>query len=259
MNPSEQPCIFCSIAAGEAPGKIVATWDDVIAIVPLNPVTPGHLLVIPKRHVGDVTENPGVSAAAMRAAAELATQPCNIITSAGREATQTVFHLHLHVIPRADGDGLALPWTPREPATVFLAWGGEYDERDVRKVFMSKADADAYGCADHVEERKVELGPVETRQWTRAVWTINDPAAPEHMFDMVNPLDFDALTSPVHDYDGKADTLTEDWWLSNTGDGSWVVQFEAWDRDLITAAWKERRGRIVAAHGSLPLPLDGGE
>ncbi len=38
--------------------------------------------------------------------------PCNLITSAGREATQTVFHLHIHVVPRRDGDGLALPWTP---------------------------------------------------------------------------------------------------------------------------------------------------
>jgi histidine triad (HIT) family protein len=47
----------------------------------------------------------------MSAAAELATPPCNIITSAGSDATQTVFHLHLHVVPRRAGDGLALPWT----------------------------------------------------------------------------------------------------------------------------------------------------
>jgi histidine triad (HIT) family protein len=95
----------------------VATWDEAIAFVPLNPVTPGHLLVIPKRHVADVTENPTVSAAVMCAAAELATPPCNIITSAGREATQTVFHLHLHVVPRRAGDGLALPWTDRQTAS----------------------------------------------------------------------------------------------------------------------------------------------
>ncbi|MFB4265342.1 HIT family protein [Nonomuraea sp. GTA35] len=106
-----EPCVFCGIAAGEAPAELVATWDEVIAFVPLNPVAPGHLLVIPKRHVADVTENPEVSGAVMSAAAELATPPCNIITSAGREATQTVFHLHLHVVPRSAGDGLSLPWT----------------------------------------------------------------------------------------------------------------------------------------------------
>ncbi|MEU6712937.1 hypothetical protein ABZ897_15765 [Nonomuraea sp. NPDC046802] len=144
----------------------------------------------------------------------------------------------------------------RAPATVYLAWGGDYDERDVRKVFLNKADAESYGCADRVEERQVEGGPVETRQWIRAMWTIADPAAPEHLFDMVNPLTFDALDSPMCDYDGKADAFAEDWWVSHTGDGSWVVQFEAWNRDLITAAWKERRDRIVAAHGTLPLPLD---
>jgi histidine triad (HIT) family protein len=108
---SPEPCVFCEIAAGEAPAKLVGTWDEAIAFVPLNPVTPGHVLVIPKRHVADATEDPKVSGAVMSAAAELATPPCNIITSAGSEATQTVFHLHLHVVPRRAGDGLVLPWT----------------------------------------------------------------------------------------------------------------------------------------------------
>jgi histidine triad (HIT) family protein len=54
--------------------------------------------------------DPAVSAAAMRAASELAVAPCNLITSAGREATQSVFHLHLHVVPRRENDRLALPW-----------------------------------------------------------------------------------------------------------------------------------------------------
>ncbi|GHE33201.1 hydrolase [Streptosporangium violaceochromogenes] len=104
------PCVFCQIIAREAPAAVVREWDDALAFAPLGPVVPGHLLVIPKQHVTDVAEDPAVSAAAMRAASELATPPCNIITSAGREATQTVFHLHLHIVPRRDGDGLALPW-----------------------------------------------------------------------------------------------------------------------------------------------------
>lgn len=107
-------CAFCEIAAGEAPATIVARWTEAIAFVPLNPVTPGHLLVIPRRHVADVTTDPRVSGLVMSAAAELATPPCNLITSAGTEATQSVFHLHVHIVPRTAGDGLHLPWTPRK-------------------------------------------------------------------------------------------------------------------------------------------------
>lgn len=105
-------CVFCEIVAGRAPAKIVRYWDDALAIVPRGGVTPGHLLVIPKQHVADFGEDPEVSAATMRRAAELAAgdQPMNLITSRGRAATQSVWHLHLHLVPRAEGDGLALPW-----------------------------------------------------------------------------------------------------------------------------------------------------
>jgi histidine triad (HIT) family protein len=106
-----EPCVFCDIVAGRAPADIFHEWDDALAIVPLNPVTPGHLLVIPKIHVADVGHDPEISAATMRRAAELAaSQWCNVITSRGRVATQSVFHLHLHIVPRAENDGLALPW-----------------------------------------------------------------------------------------------------------------------------------------------------
>jgi histidine triad (HIT) family protein len=104
-------CVFCAIVGGRAPARIVAEWPDVIAIVPLNPVTPGHVLVLPHEHVADFTEDPEVSARCMRAASELARVPANVIASAGPEATQTVPHLHLHVVPRYAGDGLHLPWT----------------------------------------------------------------------------------------------------------------------------------------------------
>lgn len=109
---TEQPCPFCEINTGRAPATFVHEWSDAIAIVPLNPVVEGHTLVIPKTHVADFAEDPAVSAATMRRAAELAAgeQPMNVITSRGREATQSVFHLHLHLVPRAANDGLALPW-----------------------------------------------------------------------------------------------------------------------------------------------------
>jgi histidine triad (HIT) family protein len=73
------------------------------------------VLVIPHAHVPDVGTSPGVSALVMTAAAEIAAglESVNVITSKGSPATQTVFHLHLHVVPRHEGDGLHLPWAPR--------------------------------------------------------------------------------------------------------------------------------------------------
>lgn len=111
---SQAPCPFCEINEGRAPAEFVHEWSDTIAIVPLNPVVEGHTLVIPKTHVTDFAEDPAVSAATMRRAADLADRllsgSMNLITSRGREATQSVFHLHLHLVPRTENDGLALPW-----------------------------------------------------------------------------------------------------------------------------------------------------
>lgn len=113
-----ETCIFCAIAAGSAPATVVRTWPETIAISPRHPVTPGHTLIIPRIHVADVGQDPGVSAATMMRAAELAAElpAANVITSRGAAATQTVFHLHLHIVPRALGDGLPLPWTPQHAA-----------------------------------------------------------------------------------------------------------------------------------------------
>jgi len=116
LAPLPPSCTFCAIIDGRAPATVVRRWRDAIAFVPLSPVTEGHVLIVPKHHVVDATEEPQVTADVMRAAAEYADRPCNIITSAGPEATQTVFHLHVHVVPRREGDGLPLPWTPQQSA-----------------------------------------------------------------------------------------------------------------------------------------------
>lgn len=114
-----EPCVFCDIIAGEAPATVLADGILNIAIAPLNPVADGHFLVIPRKHVKDAYEHEGTSAAAMADASLWARlfsmrdkryESANIITSIGRPATQSVFHLHLHVVPRAENDGLALPW-----------------------------------------------------------------------------------------------------------------------------------------------------
>lgn len=105
-------CPFCEIVAGRAPADVHHVWDDALAIAPRHPVTDGHLLVIPRTHVADFGQDPYISAAVMKRAAQLAaTQWCNVITSRGAVATQTVFHLHVHIVPRCEGDGLTLPWT----------------------------------------------------------------------------------------------------------------------------------------------------
>jgi histidine triad (HIT) family protein len=117
-------CPFCAIVAGRAPATIVHEWPDAIAFVPLKPVVDvedGHLLVVPRTHVADFTVDPDVSAASARAAAELGRKlraqgwDLNQITSAGRWATQTVPHLHLHLVVRREDDGLPLPWSPAGP------------------------------------------------------------------------------------------------------------------------------------------------
>ncbi|MFK4801706.1 HIT family protein [Streptomyces sp. MPA0124] len=111
---TEQPCPFCEIVAGRAPAQIVREWPDALALVPLRPVVDGHVLVVPKVHVTDFVVDPVVSAATMCRAAELAGDypagSMNLITSRGRAATQSVWHCHLHLVPRTEGDGLALPW-----------------------------------------------------------------------------------------------------------------------------------------------------
>lgn len=109
----DDSCPFCEIVAGRAPVTMVHEWPETLALVPLNPVVDGHTLVIPKQHVRDFATDPQASAQTMLRAAELmhwTPRPMNVITSRGREATQSVFHLHLHLVPRAEHDGLALPW-----------------------------------------------------------------------------------------------------------------------------------------------------
>ena len=111
-------CVFCEIVAGRAPAQIVSDGADAIAIVPLNPVVSGHVLVIPKDHVADAAEDPALTGDVMEMAAAYAKRRLgvlygsfNLITSVGAPATQTVMHLHVHLVPRREGDGLALPWT----------------------------------------------------------------------------------------------------------------------------------------------------
>lgn len=109
-----EDCPFCEIAAGRAPATVVREWTRTLAIAPLGPVTLGHVLVLPKIHIRDFVDDPVTTGQTSQHAAELARDlnltAANLITSRGEAATQSVFHLHWHLVPRAKNDGLALPW-----------------------------------------------------------------------------------------------------------------------------------------------------
>lgn len=108
------PCVFCRIIEGKERADIVAQTPTFLAFRPLNPVTSGHLLVIPRRHVRDAGIDPELTGATAAFAAVLAKEHMppsyNLITSVGSAATQTIEHLCLHLVPRVHSDGLALPW-----------------------------------------------------------------------------------------------------------------------------------------------------
>jgi len=118
---SQPDCIFCKIVAGELPATIVGEDEQTLAFMDINPATRGHALVVPRAHAADLLEiEPdqlaAVSAAAQRLAKRvkerLGADGVNVINSCGATAWQTVFHFHLHVIPRYEGDPLRLPWVP---------------------------------------------------------------------------------------------------------------------------------------------------
>ncbi|MFL5852290.1 MAG: HIT family protein [Solirubrobacteraceae bacterium] len=114
-------CIFCAIAAGEAPATTVAEDERTVAFMDISPATDGHLLVIPRAHYEDVlviddgdldATMHTARAMARRVKDRLGADGVNLLNSCGRAAWQTVFHFHVHVIPRYAGDPLRLPWVP---------------------------------------------------------------------------------------------------------------------------------------------------
>jgi histidine triad (HIT) family protein len=108
-------CVFCRLIATRPDGMRFRGRDDTCAVFePLNPVTPGHLLVVPVEHVDDAVWDHELTGAVFATAAVVLFQmgeEGNLITSVGENATQSVRHLHVHVVPRREGDGLHLPWT----------------------------------------------------------------------------------------------------------------------------------------------------
>jgi histidine triad (HIT) family protein len=115
-------CLFCGIVAADVPAQIVDSDEHTLAFMDINPATRGHALVIPRAHSADITEIlpedlERTTIAAQRLVARLertlAPDGFNVLNACRPAAWQTVFHFHLHVIPRYEDDPLRLPWIPR--------------------------------------------------------------------------------------------------------------------------------------------------
>ncbi len=116
-------CIFCAIVDGKIPSAKVYENEHVFAFMDIAPANPGHLLIIPKQHYRNIFDMPAdVGSKIMEAAIPLAAairealkpDGLNLFQSNEPAAFQTVFHFHLHLIPRWEGDPLRLPWRPSE-------------------------------------------------------------------------------------------------------------------------------------------------
>ncbi len=131
-------CIFCRIAAGEIPSTTLYEDDEFRVILDLGPAAKGHALVLPKQHYKDVTEIPEdvlarAAAVAKKCGTKLMKGLCadglNILQNNGEAAGQTVFHFHIHLIPRYVGEPPIVTWTPGaltpEDAAEIAAAAGE--------------------------------------------------------------------------------------------------------------------------------------
>ena len=112
-------CIFCKIAAGEIPSKTIYEDDRFRVILDLNPATRGHGLILPKNHYANLYELPEETAGEVMKLAKKMAQimtdklKCdgfNLVQNNGEQAGQTVFHFHMHLIPRDKDDGQVLGW-----------------------------------------------------------------------------------------------------------------------------------------------------
>jgi histidine triad (HIT) family protein len=119
---ADPDCLFCKIVAGEIPSHTIDEDDKTLAFMDINPWTRGHALVIPKTHSRNLYDIEPADLAAMHATAQrvarrmrdrLSSEGVNILQSSEPIAMQTVFHSHVHVIPRYSDDGLRLPAHPQ--------------------------------------------------------------------------------------------------------------------------------------------------
>ncbi|HSD24567.1 MAG TPA: HIT family protein [Solirubrobacterales bacterium] len=120
---ADADCLFCGIVAGSIPSETIDSDERTVAFMDINPATPGHALVVPRQHSADLMEIGEENLTATILAAQrlarrmqdvLGADGINLINSCGAVAWQSVFHFHIHVVPRYEDDPLKLPWVPEE-------------------------------------------------------------------------------------------------------------------------------------------------
>jgi histidine triad (HIT) family protein len=118
---SDPDCLFCGIIAGTIPSETIDSDERTVAFMDINPATPGHALVVPREHSADLIEVGEEDLSATVLAARrlsrrikdvLEADGIDLINACGAAAWQTVFHFHIHVVPRYENDPLKLPWVP---------------------------------------------------------------------------------------------------------------------------------------------------
>lgn len=117
----DENCIFCKIAAGEIPSRTIYEDDSFRVIMDISPAAKGHAIILPKNHAADIFELPDEDASKILIVAKkvasamkkaLKCDGVNILQNNGEVAGQTVFHLHVHVIPRYQDDQVKIKWSP---------------------------------------------------------------------------------------------------------------------------------------------------
>ena len=133
-------CIFCKIANGEIPSSTIYEDEDFRVILDLGPASRGHALILPKNHYQDVCAlDEAVAAKALPLAAKigaamkkaLGCSEFNVVQNNGKSAGQTVFHFHIHVIPRYDGGPEMVTWKPGEATGEELAQTAELIKKEL--------------------------------------------------------------------------------------------------------------------------------
>ncbi len=120
----DETCIFCKIANGEIPSKSIYEDEEFRVILDLGPATKGHALILPKNHYADLFELPEEIAEKVMVLAKklgsrmvdkLHADGLNLVQNNGETAGQTVFHFHMHLIPRYKDDNQKIGWVPGKP------------------------------------------------------------------------------------------------------------------------------------------------
>lgn len=135
----DDACIFCKIAAGDIPSKTLYEDEDFRVILDLGPAARGHALILPKDHFRNLFDLPEETAEkaivlakkmALRMREKLGCDGLNLVQNNEETAGQTVFHFHMHIIPRYEGDGQKIGWKPGKP--------GEAELEEIRKTIAGE-------------------------------------------------------------------------------------------------------------------------